>query len=464
MNIKTRAKRRDKSRVFRLSDLLKRIAAMLLSAIILRLGFTSDFMSMIEATAVSAANNPELTRFVMDVELPQAHAGGVRIIDSLGWQDILGSESAVLGAYNKVLKENMNAEPGNSGSYAVWPGTASKQESDSAVSPPDGQAGSNIASPWVIAPPVTPVPSGQTSPSALPTGQAASPVPSAPPSAPPASTPPSATPAPAPAVAGKPIVPITIAPANANGYDSAKGILVRNETSFKLDIAGSLAAAIPLSLKGDGPHVLIVHTHGSEAYTPAGKDIYTPSDYGRTEDTKFNVVRVGDEVEKTLKDMGISVVHDRKIYDYPSIQGAYNRTLEAISAQMKKTPSIKMVIDIHRDAMITAEGTVYKTVASVGKEQAAQVMLVVGTGEGGLPHKSWKNNFTVALRIQKKMNDEYPKLARPINLRRERFNQHVTNGSMLVEVGTSGNTLEEALAGARMFAKCAGEVLKEAKK
>lgn len=260
-------------------------------------------------------------------------------------------------------------------------------------------------------------------------------------------------PAPPEKVRELPIKAISINPKSSNGYVTLGDIYLKNDSSKTIDLNSYLKADMPFTLKGDGPHVLIVHTHGSESYFPAGKYTYTPDDVERTQDKNYNVIRVGDEIEKILKEKGISVVHDRNIYDSPSYNGSYTRTLAAISEQMKKTPSIKVVLDIHRDAMTSKDGVKYKTSATVNGKPSAQLMLVMSTGESGLPHPNWQENLKFAVKLQCRIVNKYPGLMRPINLRTERFNMHVTTGSMLVEVGTSANSLEEALNAVRPFSE-----------
>ncbi|MBR2180377.1 MAG: stage II sporulation protein P, partial [Oscillospiraceae bacterium] len=194
-----------------------------------------------------------------------------------------------------------------------------------------------------------------------------------------------------------------------------------------------------------------------------GRDTYTLTDVERTSDKKYNVIRVGDELEAALKAEGISVVHDRNIYDSPSYNGSYTRTLESIGAHLKKNPSIKVVIDVHRDAMTANDGTKYRTVAEVNGQRVAQMMFVMSTGESGLPHPDWAENLKLAVKLQNAMASKYPDIMRPINLRKERFNMHATKGSMLVEVGTSANSLSEAIASVKLLGKELAGILKTAK-
>ena len=255
------------------------------------------------------------------------------------------------------------------------------------------------------------------------------------------------------------IVAQTLLPTSPEGYDVAGGLYLYNRTSLDVDLAAAAAATVPITLPEEGPQILIVHTHGSEAYTPDGADVYTPSDNNtRTLDTNYNMVRVGTEMEKVFTEMGLGVVHDTTLYDYPQYNGAYDRSAQAVKAYLEQYPTIRIVLDVHRDALIGEDGTVYKAVTTVDGTSTAQVMLVLGSSEGG-EHPNWMQNLTLACKIQNGMNTLYPTLARPMTMRSSRYNQQLCSGSLLVEVGTHGNTLQEALAGARLFARAAGQVL-----
>jgi stage II sporulation protein P len=201
-----------------------------------------------------------------------------------------------------------------------------------------------------------------------------------------------------------------------------------------------------------------MHTHATEAYQMDGEDVYQESDDSRTTDENYNMIRVGEEMKAVFEDMGLSVVHDKTTYDYPGYNGSYGRSLAGIQSYLEQYPTIGVVLDVHRDALIDSDGTVYSKTTTIDGEQVAQVMLVVGTNDSGLSHPNWQDNFTLSLKLQGAMLTVADSLPRAIDLRSQRFNQHLTAGSLLVEVGTSGNTLQEALAGARLFAQAAGQV------
>lgn len=235
--------------------------------------------------------------------------------------------------------------------------------------------------------------------------------------------------------------------------------LTNSTDGLEPELADYLSRDLSLTLSQEGPQILIMHTHGTEAYTMADGDDYTPSDTARTTDENYNMIRVGEEMKAVFESMGLSVVHDTSLYDYPSYTGSYARSLKGIQSYLEEYPTISVVLDVHRDALIGADGTAYKVTDTLENgETIAQVMLVVGSNDGGLEHPNWEANFTLAAHIQAAMLALDPGFPRPVNLRSQRFNQHMTAGSLLVEVGTSGNTLQEALAGARQFARAAGKI------
>ena len=257
---------------------------------------------------------------------------------------------------------------------------------------------------------------------------------------------------------GESIVPRQILPSA--GQENAGGVYLFNRTSKNIDMPSIIAAACPVRIANiDTPQVLIVHTHGSEAYRPTSQHSYEPSDPYRTLDNEHNITRIGAEVKTVLEGLGVSVLHDRTLHDYPNYNGSYTRSAETIRNYLNEYPSIQIVLDIHRDALIGDDGTVYKPLTVVDGEDVAQVLLIVGTDEGGQQHDNWVQNLVFAGKVQSAMNLLYPTLARPVTLRTSRFNQQYRVGSLLVEMGSHGNTLEESLAAARHFARALGLVL-----
>lgn len=236
------------------------------------------------------------------------------------------------------------------------------------------------------------------------------------------------------------------------------GMTLQNKTDYPVDTASLLAEGPSLTLPEGQPQILIIHTHSSEAYTMDDFDRYEPSDTSRTQDTNYNIIRVGDELAAGLTACGLQVIHDRGIYDYPSYTGSYTRAGEAIQSYLSQYPSIAIVIDLHRDAIGDGD-VVYKTVAERETDASAQIMFVVGSDASGLDHPDWQENLKLALYLQSAVNPQHPTLMRPIQLVKERYNQQLTTGSLIMEVGSSGNTLQEALTAVDLFARSAGPAL-----
>ncbi len=236
------------------------------------------------------------------------------------------------------------------------------------------------------------------------------------------------------------------------------GMQIKNATQYDINVTEFLSLGPGLTLQPDTAQILIMHTHGSEAFTPAGMDRYEESDYRRTEDTQYNVIRVGEELKLKLEEYGLQVIHDQRIHDSPSYTGSYTRSGEAVEEVLKNNPGIDVVIDLHRDAL-DANGVIYKTMAEEDGVCASQLMLLVGSDASGLSHPDWQKNLALALYLQRAAYEKHPSLMRPVSLVQQRYNQHLSPGSLILEVGSSGNTLQEALAAIRLFGEAAGPAL-----
>ena len=245
----------------------------------------------------------------------------------------------------------------------------------------------------------------------------------------------------------------TIIPTTISG-----GLSIKNPSGYDIDIDSVLSAGCPIRLESGKPQILIIHTHSSEAYSPAGLDKYDDLGTNRTLDQNLNVIRIGTELTKLFEDCGLNVIHDTQVFDYPSYTGSYNRSCEAVEKYLADYPSIKIVIDLHRDALCSDTVT-YKTTATELGVCASQIMLFVGSDASGLEHPNWRQNLSLALYLQNAVCQSYPSLMRPITLTKYRYNQHLSPGSMILEVGSNGNTLQEALAAIRLFGKTAGPAI-----
>ena len=174
------------------------------------------------------------------------------------------------------------------------------------------------------------------------------------------------------------------------------------------------------------------------------------------------MVAVADEIEKKLDKAGIKTLHITTYHDYPEYTGAYDRARKTIKKYLKKYPSIEMVIDVHRDAMTTDDGTKIKPTAKINGKKAAQVMIITGCdNEGKLDFDGWRKNSVMAVQLQKKMADKYDGLARPLYFAPFRYNMDLTPNSLLIEFGTDVNTLSEAKYSGQLVGNCLVEVLKQ---
>lgn len=232
---------------------------------------------------------------------------------------------------------------------------------------------------------------------------------------------------------------------------AASLVKVNSYCSYQANIKKALSQPLNWELTGEKPKVLIVHTHASESYEKT--EDYTESSAYRTLNKNYNMVSIGAYVAKLLEKEGISVLHDKTVYDYPSYNGSYLAAREGIEKHLKENPSICFVLDIHRDAMQNTNGTQMGTTVKTKSGTASQLMLVVGTDDGGMGHPNWQENLSLAVKLHAQLEQLQPGLCRPISLRAQRFNQDLSPGSVLVEVGAAGNTRKQALIAAKYLAQ-----------
>ena len=209
-------------------------------------------------------------------------------------------------------------------------------------------------------------------------------------------------------------------------YKDYGGTSIINNTDY--DVTDLLYADYtPPELNKEEPYILIYHTHTSEEYYGSG-----------------SVVDVGNAMAQEFERLGYKTIHLTEVYDREQFSGAYSRSIKGVEQMLEKYPSIKLCFDVHRDAITTQSGDTYRPLTQIDGKNVAQVMLVCGTDEKGLLHPNWRENFKFALDISRTMGKNYGALSRPVNLRGDRFNTHVTDYTVLMEVGSAANTLEEA--------------------
>ena len=231
----------------------------------------------------------------------------------------------------------------------------------------------------------------------------------------------------------------------------AEAVSVYYACDLRPDLGALLSTPLEWDLRASEPTVLILHTHATESYTKRGED-YEESSAWRTLDENYNMLSMGEELGQLLARSGITAIHDRTLHDYPSYNGSYNDARKSIAEYLKEYPSIRLVLDLHRDAADTEDGQL-RTAVDTADGPIAQLMLVMGTDEAGLRHPEWEENLSLALKLHATLEQQCPGIMRPLVLRAQRFNQDLSTGALLVEVGAAGNTHAEALAAVRQLAQ-----------
>lgn len=227
-------------------------------------------------------------------------------------------------------------------------------------------------------------------------------------------------------------------------------IAVNSGFRYDADLPALLTQPLTWNLAADVPTVLILHSHGSESYAPTGE--YAEVSPYHTLECDYNMLSIGDYVARLLEAEGISVLHDTTLHDQPSYNAAYSNSRESIERYLAQYPSIRLVLDLHRDSIEDAAGNQVVQTVFAGDQTLAPLMLVVGTDYSGLTHPNWRENFSLALKLQTQLEGLCPGICRNINLRTQRFNQDLSPGTLLIEVGSSGNSRQEALRSAKVLA------------
>ena len=232
--------------------------------------------------------------------------------------------------------------------------------------------------------------------------------------------------------------------------DEYNGVFINNGTNYQLT-----QEMLTPDVEVNKNKVAIYHTHTCESYTPTEQYQYTASGNFRTIDLNYSVSRVGDELEKALNSYGCTVIHDRTYHDYPAYNGSYSRSLITAQNMLSANPDAEIVIDLHRDAI--ADET-YGPRVKIGDEYVSQLMFVIGTDGANSAHTNWLQNLKFAIKVQQKANELYPGLFKPIILRNSEYNQHVAKAACIIEVGSTGNTLEESMGAMKYLARIIEEM------
>lgn len=231
----------------------------------------------------------------------------------------------------------------------------------------------------------------------------------------------------------------------------AENIAINCGFTYRADLPALISQPLNWDLTGPEPTVLILHSHGSESYAPTGE--YSEISPYHTLDTDYNMISVGTYLAELLEDGGISVLHDTTLHDNPSYNASYNNSRESIRNYLEQYPSIQLVLDLHRDSIEDTNGNQVVQSVFAGDTTLAPLMLVIGTDHGGLTHPDWRENLSLALKLQTQLEGLCPGICRNLNLRSQRFNQDLSPGTLLIEVGSSGNARQEALRSTQVLAE-----------
>lgn len=230
-------------------------------------------------------------------------------------------------------------------------------------------------------------------------------------------------------------------------------VTINNACGYDTDVAAGLTAGLSWDLTEAAPSVLIIHSHGTESYEN-GDGSY------RSTDVSANMISIGDRLVQVLEQGGIRSVHDRQMHDSPSYSDSYVNARASIQQYLQQYPDIRLVLDIHRDAVEDSEGNQLRFTVNTGAGEAAQLMLVVGTDAAGLSHPHWPENMSLAVKLHAQLEKQVPGICRPISFRSQRFNQDLSPGALIVEVGAAGNSHEEALRAVELLGQAIVELSK----
>ena len=238
---------------------------------------------------------------------------------------------------------------------------------------------------------------------------------------------------------------------------------VNNKSDIELDVGKYLNRQLSLKFdKNDLPKVLIVHTHTSESFMKEDKEYYDENFYPRSQNEEENVIKVGNSIENKLKENKINVIHSKNYHDYPSYNGSYLRSAGTIKENINNYPSIQIVLDIHRDSMGNNETGKIKPVFNINGRKAAQIMIMTGCdSDKSLNFPNWEHNLSLGLKLQRKVEKMYPGMTRPMYFGNVKYNMHLTKGSLLIEVGTDANSMDEVSYTGELLGNALASLIKE---
>lgn len=259
-----------------------------------------------------------------------------------------------------------------------------------------------------------------------------------------------------------PIIEEDMSVSDTTGYLSFGAGVIKNSTSLSDEEAQQyLEAENPVQIDSDGPQVLIMHTHATESFEPYDTDTYDTRHTWRTTDNTQNIVAAGEVMAEAIRSYGIEVLHDETQHDYPSYNGSYERSAETIKSYLEKYPTIKIALDVHRDAIQREDDLIVKPTVEINGRKAAQLMIITGSDDGTMNVPEWRENLRFAASLQDAIEQDTPELTRPIFFCYRKYNMDLTTGSLLLEVGSNANTLDESVYTAELVGKSLARMLNE---
>ena len=235
---------------------------------------------------------------------------------------------------------------------------------------------------------------------------------------------------------------------------------LNNETFYNPNVSALLKTDITASPTYE-PLVLVLHTHTSEGYLSQNAT-YIDGDLGEityTEDEEFNMLAVGKAFIAGLNKKGITAIHCTVMHDEAGLSGSYERAAQSIQFFREHYPSIRYVVDLHRDAILTADGEYVRAVTEVEGKSVAQILPVVGSDAGGWEHDAWEGNLSLALQLRQMLNQNNNALCRPVMIKRSTYNQEMAPYAILLEIGTGANSIDEAIAAATLTGEAFAKVI-----
>ena len=207
------------------------------------------------------------------------------------------------------------------------------------------------------------------------------------------------------------------------------------------------------------PQILLFHTHATESYEQYDSASFDTRNTWRDTDNESNMVAVGNVLAAGLEAAGLPVLHDKTQHDNPAYTGAYLRSTKTIKSYQENNLHLRVLLDIHRDAILYSDTAIAKTVSVVNGKKAAQLMIIAPYDDGTLGLPQWRENFRFAVALTDAIEEKYPNLCRPVFFCSRSYNYACSDGALLLEFGTNGNTLEEAEYTAQLIAPIIAEVV-----